>query len=102
MNKSAFLAKGIQPKKVMIPSIDAEVFVRPMSYAASVAISEAETALERTLVAVIMGLVDKTGKALFTMDEKEELASAMTYQTIQEIAAEILGISSIGSDNLVK
>lgn len=102
MNKATFLSKGLKPRKVMIPSIETEVHVLPMSYAAAMAMGQVENNAERALVAVVFGLVDTKGKAIFTLEDKEELATSMTYLTIQEIAAEIMNISSIGSDSLVK
>ncbi|WP_028022237.1 hypothetical protein [Enterovibrio calviensis] len=102
MNKEAFLSFGIKHQKVTIESIGSEVFVRPMSYAATAAMSLCATVQDRFLVAAVFGLVDEDGKQLFTLEGKDELSTAMPMAVIQEIAVKVIEISSIGSDSLVK
>lgn len=97
-----FLARGIKHRKVMIESLGSEVFIRPMSYAAMVDVSECKTVALRGLVTVVHGLVDESGTPLFTMEERDLLASSMDYYTIQEIASKIIQISAFTDSELVK
>lgn len=102
MDKATFLSKGVKPRKVPINSIDAEVYIRPMSYSAMVALGKCEDLEDRTLTTVLYCLVDENGNALFQPSEKEELGSAMPFDVIREIANAIIQATTSSENDLVK
>lgn len=102
MDKATFLSKGIKTKKVHIEAIDLDVFIRPMSYAAMAALSKCNDHQERTLVTVLYCLVDESGLPLFKEEERDELANAMSFDTIREIANEVVLTTTASDSDLVK
>ncbi|ENM2831977.1 hypothetical protein AB6Q85_002324 [Vibrio cholerae] len=102
MNKETFLSKGIKPRKVHIDSINSEVYIRPMSYSAMIALSKCTETQERTLVTALFGLVDESGKALFSEEDKELLGFSMSFDTIREVADEVVKATTLTDNDLVK
>lgn len=102
MNKDQFLALGVKTHKVNIESINSEVFIKEMSYAAAIAVNQCKSVYERAVVTLIHCLCDENGKTLFTMDDLNQVSETMSYYTIQEIAGAVADISVVTDSDLVK
>lgn len=105
MNREAFMQFAIKPKKITVEHFNnAEIYVKPMSYAVASAIEAEEDTLKRCIMIMIACVCDDHGNALFTNSDEDVqlIAEQFTYYAIVEIAGKVSNITSATDSALVK
>ncbi|MGL4843816.1 MAG: hypothetical protein ACRC2Y_04250 [Aeromonas veronii] len=102
MNRESFLALGTKPKKVRIKSINQDIYLRELSYAAAVGLGRISDPAERVVITVISSVCDEAGNLLFLEDDTKLISQNFNFMTLQEIAAKVAEITTFTDDDLVK
>lgn len=105
MNKECFLQLAIKPKKITVKELNnAEIYVKPLSYALSVSLGEIEDTVQRAVLMVVQCVCDEHGQSLFSNTEEdiELISNQFTYHAIVEIAGKISQITMSSDEDLVK
>lgn len=102
MNRDMFLSFGTKPTKVFIKSLNQDIYIRELSYAAAIGLGRIIDPAERVVMTVISSVCDADGKYLFIEDDTKLIAQNFNFMTLQEIAAKVAEITVFTDDDLVK
>ncbi|RSM24965.1 hypothetical protein [Aeromonas salmonicida] len=71
-----------------------EIFIKQLSYKAAVSVACEYSVARKSVLTLVYGLCDETGKNVFTEDSIEWIEENLSFNTIQEIASYVAEIST--------
>lgn len=94
------LLKTYKNKKVKFTTLPEEINIRELSYRGYLEVMRASTPADKYVAAILFGVCDEDGSLCFTPDDCDEVANAMSFESIIEIGNEILTLSNKGFDTV--